>query len=131
MQNCVLGGLLVRTFLLPVLLGMKVKLTTLVPLLIIVLVFIAKKALALSNITLFLAGILGFRNLVNSQQQHQDLPGNSFMSAFPQVINYNNGAEDLFYKDNYQQFPEPSYKTRETSIEREKTKGARNFAWEK
>ena len=106
---------------------MKVKLATLVPLLIIVLVFISKKALLLSNLTLFLAGIVGFKSLFASEHQHQNAPGNSFLSSFPQIVTYHNPGEDNFYKDNFQQFPEPPFKTKEATEERMENKGVRNF----
>ena len=120
-----------RNLLLPLLLGVKMKLATLVPLLIIVLVFISKKALVLSNLTLFVAGILGFNSLFGSKHQHQNAPGYSFTSAFPQIVTYHNAGDDHFYKNNFQHFQEPSYKIKETTVEGTERKGARNFAWEK
>jgi hypothetical protein len=66
---CLFAGLLIaRQILLPLLLGFKLKLITLVPLLIGVLVIVSKKAFLLSKIAVFMTTILGLNSLLFLQQ---------------------------------------------------------------
>ncbi|XP_011505717.1 PREDICTED: uncharacterized protein LOC105368406 [Ceratosolen solmsi marchali] len=59
------GKLLMRQLLLPFLLGFKLNLTTLLPLLFGALIIITKKALLLTKVALFIAGLIGWNSLFN------------------------------------------------------------------
>lgn len=69
------GRLLLKRTLLPVLLGIKLNVVTLMPIIFGILVFIIKKALFFSKAALLISGLLGYSQLQQQQQHQQHLYG--------------------------------------------------------
>jgi hypothetical protein len=124
----------VRQVLLPLLLGFKLKLVTLIPLLIGVLVIVSKKALLLSKIVVFVTTVLGFNSLLSLQQpapSHlQNTFGDSFVSQEPQTLTYHNEDSHQLYGGHFNDFREPVYRERERMGDRMEPKIRRHFVWE-
>ena len=122
-----------RQFLLPLLLGFKLKLITLVPLLIAVLVIVSKKALLLSKIAVFMTSVLGLNSLLFLQQPSLPLHntfGDSFQSLQPNSLAYHNDRQQS-YDGRFDNFRGTVYGERDRMADTMESNGRRNFLWEK
>jgi hypothetical protein len=129
------GRLIVRHVLLPLLLGFKLKLITLIPLLIGVLVIVSKKALLLSKIAVFVTTVLGLNSLLfirQPPQSHlQNTFGDSFESLEPQTPYRNKDSHQQYGgHSDFDDFREPVYRERDRMGDIMEPKGRRNFLWE-
>jgi hypothetical protein len=123
----------VRQILLPLLLGFKLKLITLVPLLIGVLVIVSKKALLLSKIAVFMSTILGLNSLLFLQQPSlplQNTFGDSFPSPQPHSLAYHNKDRHQTYDGRFDDFRGTVYGERDRMGDTMESNGRRNFLWE-
>jgi hypothetical protein len=128
------GQVIVRQILLPLLLGFKLKLITLVPLLIGILVIVSKKAFFLSKIAVFVTTVLGLNSLLFLQQPSpahlQNTFGDSFSSLEPQTFDYHHKASPLPHDGHAGGFREHVYRERDRMGGTTELKGGRNFLWE-
>jgi hypothetical protein len=128
------GQLIVRQILLPLLLGFKLKLITLVPLLIGVLVIVSKKALFLSKIAVFVTTVLGLNSLLFLQQPSpthlQNTFGDSLSPLEPQTLAYHNKDSHLSPDGHLSDFREHVYRERDRMGGTMEPKGRRNFLWD-
>ncbi|XP_069681130.1 uncharacterized protein Osi10a [Periplaneta americana] len=133
------GRVILRNILLPLLLGFKLKLVTLIPLMIGVLILVSKKALLLSKIAVFVTTVLGFNSLFFMQQQQQHHPtsqlqssfGDSFVSLDPQTLAYHNKDDSRqMHSGQVDDFREQVYRERDRISDMIEPKGRRNFLWE-
>jgi hypothetical protein len=123
-----------RQVLLPLLLGFKLKLITLVPLLIGVLIIVSKKALLLSKVAVFVTAVLGLNSLLFLQQPSPPLQntfGDSFPSLEPHSLAYHNKDRHQSYDGHVDDFRETVYRERDRMDDTMESKGRRNFLWEK
>jgi hypothetical protein len=114
------------------LLGFKLKLITLVPLLIGVLLIVSKKALLLSKIAVFMTTILGLNSLLFLQQPSlplQNTFGDSFPSLQPHSLAYHNDRHQSYDK-RFDDFRGNVYRDRDRMGETMESNGRRNFLWE-
>ncbi|KAJ8684349.1 hypothetical protein QAD02_020141 [Eretmocerus hayati] len=90
------GRLLMRQLILPFLLGFKFNLASLLPLVFGLLIIITKKALILSKIAIFVAGLLGWNSLMSGFQG----PQNYIPNGYPNInLNQGYGLEPHQYDD--------------------------------
>jgi hypothetical protein len=123
-----------RHVLLPLLLGFKLKLTTLIPLLFGVLVIVSKKALLLIKMAVLVTAVLGLSSLLfvqQPQQSHlQNTFGDSFETLAPQTFAYHKKDNHQIYGGHFDDFREPIYRERDRMGDIMDPKGRRNFLWE-
>jgi hypothetical protein len=120
--------------LLPLLLGFKLKLITLVPLLIGILVIVSKKALFLSKIAVFVTAVLGLNSLLFLQQPPpthlQNTFGEPLSPLEPQTLAYQHKASPLPHEGTVEGFREHVYSERDRMGGMADPNGSRNFLWE-
>jgi hypothetical protein len=115
------------------LLGFKLKLITLVPLLIGILVIVSKKALWLSKMAVFMTTILGLNSLLFLQQPSPPLHntfGDSFPSLQPHSLAHHNKEKHQSYDGRFDDFRGTVYRERDRMGETMESNGRRNFLWE-
>jgi hypothetical protein len=121
-----------RQILLPLLLGFKLKLITLVPLLIGILVIVSKKALFLSKIAVFVTAVLGLNSLLFLQQPSTTHLQNTFGDSplDPQTLAYHNIASHLPHDVHLGDIREHVFRERDRMGGITEPKRDRNFLWE-
>jgi hypothetical protein len=126
------GQIIVRQILLPLLLGFKLKLITLVPLLIGILVIVSKKAFFLSKIAVFVTAVLGLNSLLFLQQPPPTYLQNTFgdLPLEPQTLTYHNKASHLPHDGHLDDFREHVFRERDRMGGMTEPKRDRNFLWE-
>jgi hypothetical protein len=128
------GQAILRQVLLPLLLGFKLKLVTLVPLLIGILVIVSKKALFLSKIAVFVTAVLGLNSLLFLQQPSPTHLQNTFADHLsplePQNLAYHHKASHLPHEGHVEDLREHVYRERDRTGGTTEPKKGRNFLWE-
>ncbi|PNF33297.1 hypothetical protein B7P43_G07757 [Cryptotermes secundus] len=121
-------GQILRQILLPLLLGFKLKLITLVPLLIGILVIVSKKALFLSKIAVFVTAVLGLNSLLFLQQPSATHLQNAFGDSplESQTLSYHNLPQDAHLNG----FRGHVFRERDRTEGMTELKGGRNFLWD-
>nr|XP_022918509.1 uncharacterized protein LOC111427546 [Onthophagus taurus] len=129
------GRVLARQFLVPLLLGLKLNVATLLPIFLGILAFMVKKAVIFSKLALIISSAYALSNLVfnsggnyaHSQHHHQEFPGHNFYNIYkneeinPNIYNVNEYADLLRLRG---QIPVEEIYAREKTDEK-----GRNFAW--
>jgi hypothetical protein len=124
--------MILRQVLLPLLLGFKLKLITLVPLLIGIIVIVSKKALFLSKIAVFVTTVLGLNSLLFLQQPSPTHLQNTFGDSplEPQTLAYHHKPSHPPHDVHLDDFREQVFRERDRIGGITEPTGGRNFLWE-
>ncbi|XP_050304678.1 uncharacterized protein LOC126742150 [Anthonomus grandis grandis] len=151
------GRLLARQYLLPMLLGFKFNISSLLPLVFGLLVLLAKKIVFISKIALILSSAFGLGSLLFNGG-HNEAPGGQYYGSYPAENGYfgatqyhQTGHLGTHYKGYNGEYPEPDLQYRgmstghtvdqlklygslpdafgDRSVEQNEQKKGRNFAW--